>query len=173
MKPDYLVFLLLYLVGLSVRHGYERLKESGRVNSKNRAVFFYVFAAMCMMWAGWFEMCPLDPFHLIFPAGVRWTAFAAVLLGFVLAVGSFLQLRGVENIDRLVMSGLYSKVRHPMYTGFILWVSGWVVYHGAVASLLPGIAGILSILHWQRLEEKSLESRYGEAYGQYRTRTWF
>lgn len=173
LNPDYLGFLLLYLVGLSLRHGYERLKESGRVNSRNRVVFLVVFAAMCMMWAGWFEMCPLDPFPVVPPAGVRWVAFGAVLLGFGLAVGSFLQLRGVENIDRLVSTGLYSKVRHPMYSGFILWIVGWVVYHGAVISLVPGIAGILSIFYWQRLEEASLESRYGETYRRYRTGTWF
>jgi protein-S-isoprenylcysteine O-methyltransferase Ste14 len=173
MNPEYFIFLGLYLVGLGVRHGYEQLKKSGRVNSRNKFVFMAVFAAMCLMWAGWFQMCSLDPFPLVPPAIVRRVAFGLVLLGFVLAIGSFFQLRGVENIDRLVSSGLYSKVRHPMYAGFILWIIGWVVYQGAAASAVPGLAGILSILYWQRLEEALLELQYGETYKQYRTKTWF
>jgi hypothetical protein len=125
-----------------------------------------------MMWAGWFEMCPRDPFPVARPEGVRWAAFGAVLLGFGLAVGSLLQLRGVENIERLVTTGLYSKVRHPMYAGFILWIMGWAMYHGALISLVPGLAGIVSIFYWQRLEEASLELRYGETYRRYRAGTW-
>jgi protein-S-isoprenylcysteine O-methyltransferase Ste14 len=161
------------LLGLILRYGYEVLKKTGRLDSRNRVVFSSIFAAMCMMWAGWFNMCALDPFRLALPAGVRWAGFGAVVLGFGLAIGSFLQLRGVENIDRLVSTGLYSRLRHPMYAGFSLWIVGWVVYHGAVASLVPGLAGIGSIVCWQRLEEKSLESRYGEAYRLYQRRTWF
>ena len=173
LKSDYLLLLLLYLAGLCIRHAYEQLKKSGKVDSKNKIVFAGVFAAMCMLWAGWFEMCPRDPFPVVAPEGVRWAAFGAVLLGFGLAVGSLLQLRGVENIERLVTTGLYSKIRHPMYAGFILWIMGWVMYHGAIISLVPGLAGIVSILYWQRLEEASLELRYGETYRRYRAGTWF
>jgi hypothetical protein len=46
MNPEYLTFLGLYLLSLSIRHGYERLKESGRVNSRNKSVFIAVFAGM-------------------------------------------------------------------------------------------------------------------------------
>jgi protein-S-isoprenylcysteine O-methyltransferase Ste14 len=51
-----------------------------------------------------------------------------------------------------------------MYTGFILWILGWAVYHGAMISLVIGLAGIGSIFYWQRLEDGSLESRFGDAY---------
>jgi len=51
-----------------------------------------------------------------------------------------------------------------MYTGFILWILGWAVYHSALISLLAGFIGIGNILYWQRLEEEELESRYREVY---------
>jgi protein-S-isoprenylcysteine O-methyltransferase Ste14 len=60
-----------------------------------------------------------------------------------------------------------------MYTGFILWIVGWAVYHGAAVSLAAGLAALASILHWRRLEEADLEARYGEAYRAYRRGTWF
>lgn len=43
-------------------------------------------------------------------------------LALVLAIGGLVQLRGLENIDHLVTTGLYSRIRHPMYVGFILFL---------------------------------------------------
>jgi len=76
------------------------------------------------------------------------------------------------------MSGLseareVSRLRHPMYTGFILWIVSWARFHGAAISLLPGLLGIVNVLHWRRLEEEKLESAYGESYRAYRRSTWF
>jgi protein-S-isoprenylcysteine O-methyltransferase Ste14 len=59
-----------------------------------------------------------------------------------LAVGALIQLRGVENIKHMVTAGLFRKIRHPMYTGFILWIFGWSVYHGALLSLAIGLFGV-------------------------------
>jgi protein-S-isoprenylcysteine O-methyltransferase Ste14 len=84
-----------------------------------------------------------------------------------------IQLRGVENIDNLVTNGLFSKLRHPMYLGFIFWIIGWVIYHGAVLSLFLGLIAIGNIIYWQKLEEKELESKYGEVYLKYKDSTWF
>ena len=90
-----------------------------------------------------------------------------------LVVGSVIQLRGVENINRLVTTGLYAKVRHPFYLGFLFLMLGAVVYYGALLSLLPGLLGVAVILYWQRLEEEALEAQHGEAYREYRKQTWF
>jgi protein-S-isoprenylcysteine O-methyltransferase Ste14 len=172
MNTDYLVFLSLYLSSLIVRTGYELLKKAGRVNPKSRIVFAAVFTVMCLMWVSWFGLCPLDPFRFALPDLLRWMALGAVIAGFGLVIGGVLQLRGLENIGHLVTSGLYSKLRHPMYTGFILWILGWAVYHGAVVSLVVGCVGIGNILYWRRLEEDNLESRYGQEYREYRRGTW-
>jgi protein-S-isoprenylcysteine O-methyltransferase Ste14 len=173
MDSEYLVFLILHLAGLTVRNIYEALKKAGRVDSRNKLVFAVVFAAMCLMWAGWFEMCKLDPLKMTLPAPVHFTGLLLVVVGFILTVTSLIQLKGLENIDTMVSSGLFSKIRHPMYTGFIFWILGWAAYHGAALSLAVGLAGIGSILYWQRLEDLSLETRFGEAYRRYRKGTWF
>jgi protein-S-isoprenylcysteine O-methyltransferase Ste14 len=60
-----------------------------------------------------------------------------------------------------------------MYTGFVLWILGWSIYHGAIASLAVGLMGIANILYWRRLEDARLLARYGEAYQRYRLATWF
>jgi protein-S-isoprenylcysteine O-methyltransferase Ste14 len=125
------------------------------------------------MWVSWFNMAPLDSWHLALPSIVRWIGLGVVIVGMGLAVGAFIQLRGLENIDHLVTAGLFSKLRHPMYTGFVLWILGWAVFHDAVTSLIVGFVGIGNILYWRRLEDENLENMYGESYRKYRQETWF
>ena len=173
MDTSFLVFLGLCVMGLVIRTIYELLKKAGRLNPKNKAVFTVVFVAMCMMLTSWFILCPSDPFHILLPDIARWIGLGMLIVGLGLAVGAFLQLRGLENINHLVTNGLFSKIRHPMYTGFILWIMGWVIYYGAVVSLVVGLVCIANILYWQRLEEEKLVSDFGEDYRRYRLGTWF
>jgi protein-S-isoprenylcysteine O-methyltransferase Ste14 len=173
MITDYLVFVCLYLGGLIVRTSYERLKKAGKVDRKSKITFSIVFAAMCLLWASWFSLCSLDPLRIAVPALARWVALGMFLIGLGLSIGGLFQLRGLENINRLSTTGLFRKLRHPIYTGFILWILSWAIYHGAVISLIFGIVGIGNVMYWQRLEEDSLEIRYGEEYRRYRQGTWF
>ncbi len=169
----FVVFVALFLVGLTIRVVYERLKSAHKVDQANRAVFLVVLSGMMVFWVSWFAMCPQDPVRLPLPDAVRWTGLALVVLGWVLSLGALAQLRGVENIDHLVTNGLFSRLRHPMYTGFVLWIVGWATFHGAAASLLPGLLGVVNVQHWRRLEDRHLEAAYGDAYREYRKATWF
>jgi protein-S-isoprenylcysteine O-methyltransferase Ste14 len=173
LSASFLLFVALFLVGLTIRGAYERLRKARKVEEGNRRAFLVVLAGMAMLWIGWFAMCPQDPVPLPVPDAGRWAGLGLVILGWVLALGALGQLRGVENIDHLVTTGLFARLRHPMYTGFVLWIVGWATFHGAAASLLPGLLGIASVQHWRHLEELKLESTYGDAYRDYRRSTWF
>jgi protein-S-isoprenylcysteine O-methyltransferase Ste14 len=173
MMTEYLLFASLHVSCLIIRAGYEMLKKAGRLNPKNSVIFAMIFAVMCLLWVSWFSMCPVDPVHASLPGIVRWLGFVTFIAGMVLAVGAMVQLRGVENIDHLVSTGLYSKIRHPMYAGFILWILGWATFHGAVVSLVIGCVSIANILYWRGLEEAHLQASYGEKYVEYRRGTWF
>ena len=173
MNTDYLLFLGLYLFSLVIRTSYELVKKAGRVNPKDTMVFAVILVVMCVMWATWFGLCPLDPLRLPLPEGVRWLGLGVLIVGLGLSIGALAQLKGVENINHLVTAGLFRTIRHPMYTGFILWIFGWAIYHGALLSLIVGFVGIGNILYWQRIEEADLEKHYGEKYRRYRKETWF
>jgi protein-S-isoprenylcysteine O-methyltransferase Ste14 len=164
---------IVFLLCLFIRTGYELLKEAGKINPESKPIFAIILAVMCALWVSWFTLCPRDAFHVAVPNAVRWGGFVLFAIGMVLAVGALIQLRGVENIDHLVATGLFAKIRHPMYTGFVLWILGWSIYHGAIASLAVGLVGIANILYWRRLEEERLLARYGDTYRNYRMKTWF
>jgi protein-S-isoprenylcysteine O-methyltransferase Ste14 len=173
MKGSYFAVVVLNLAALAVRTSYELLKRAGRLDPKSRAIFTLILLDMIMLWASWFALCPMDPLRLVLPRVVRWAGLAVLAGGLVLAVGALIQLGGVENIDHLVTTGFFSRVRHPMYLGFITWILGWALFQGAVVSLAVGLAGVGNILFWRHLEEQYLESCYGEAYRAYRATTWF
>lgn len=72
----------------------------------------------------------------------------------------------------LVTSGIYEKVRHPMYSAFWLWA---VAQPFLLANWVAGLAGIVGFgtLFFLRVgqEEKMMEQQFGEAYRQYCART--
>jgi protein-S-isoprenylcysteine O-methyltransferase Ste14 len=173
MNTAYPVFLGICLTGMAVRTIYELLKISGRVNQNNKAAIAIVFLAMCMMLSSWCFMCPLDPWRIGLPFIVKLSGLGMLITGLGIALGGLIQLRGVENIDHLVTGGIFSRIRHPMYTGFILWILGWVIYYGAIVSLIVALVCIGNILYLRRIEEENLLSAYGEAYLTYRAKTWF
>ena len=172
VSTTFLILAALFLMSLAVRLVFELLKETRKTDPTSRPVFILIFLAMCVLWASWFNLCEEDPMPLNLPDPIRWFGMAVVGVGMVLAVGAFIQLRGLENIDHLVTRGLFGKIRHPMYAGFICWIVGWSIYHGAVISFLIGIPALLSVLWWRRLEERRLEVQFGEAYREYRRTTW-
>lgn len=171
MDSTYLVVAGLCLMGVAIRTSYELLKKAGRVDTGSKPIFAVVFAAMCVMLASWPAMCPLDPWRIALPGVARPMGLGLATAGGALAIGGLVQLRGLEDVDHLVTTGLFSWLRHPMYVGFILWILGWVVRDGAVVSLAVGLVCVANILLWRRLEEIALESRFGEDYRAYRRGT--
>lgn len=79
----------------------------------------------------------------------------------------------LKEDHRLVTTGIYGRVRHPMYTAFWLMAV-------AQALLLPnwfaGLAGIVGFgtLFFLRVgpEERMMEAAFGEEYRAYKRRTW-
>ncbi len=173
MDPAFLIPAILFFFCNGIRSVYEFLKEARRIDPESKPVFLVILSVMLILWISWFTLCPLDPCRITLPETLRWLGLGLFVLGTTLAVGALFQLRGVENIDHLVTTGLFKKIRHPMYTGFILWIVGWSVYHGAILSLGIGIVGIADILWWRHLEDIRLQAQFGSAYQQYRLTTWF
>jgi len=173
MNIDYSILAIVFVTCLAIRGGYEMLKEMHKINPESKPIFAVILTVMLILWLSWFRLCPLDPFQSELPESIRWFGLAVFILGLVLAVGALIQLRGVENINHLVTTGLFKKIRHPMYVGFIAWILGWSLFHSAIVSLAIGVVSILSILWWRHLEEVRLRVQFGNAYEQYRLTTWF
>jgi protein-S-isoprenylcysteine O-methyltransferase Ste14 len=88
-----------------------------------------------------------------------------------LQLGSAFSFRA--RADHLVTTGLYSRIRHPVYLfGSIAGLAAvaalqvwWIL---ALSVLLEGLT-VMRALH----EDKLLGSAFGEEYQRYREQTWF
>ena len=73
----------------------------------------------------------------------------------------------------LVTRGIYSKIRNPIYVFSSLFILGLILYSGRLA-LLAVFAIILPLQIIRILaEQKVLEAKFGDAYRDYKKRTWF
>ena len=72
--------------------------------------------------------------------------------------------------QKLVVTGIRTQVRHPIYLGHLCEVFGWSVGTGSFATitllLFAAITGAIMI----RKEDAELEARFGDVYRQYRDR---
>ena len=95
-------------------------------------------------------------------------------------IGSYVALAGVlefkrhqttvdpihpESASQIVVSGIYSKTRNPMYVGFVLILAGWCLALGVMQALwvLPVYVLYLTKLQIEP-EERILLDKYGESF---------
>jgi protein-S-isoprenylcysteine O-methyltransferase Ste14 len=110
---------------------------------------------------------------------VVWAGIAIMLAGFVLRHWSIMILGKyfrttieLEAIHKVVQTGPYKYIRHPSYSGIILFFVGYSLAAGnwislIVAILLPTAA----LLHRIRIEEVALVQGMGDEYREYQKKT--
>jgi protein-S-isoprenylcysteine O-methyltransferase Ste14 len=73
----------------------------------------------------------------------------------------------------LVTSGLYSRIRNPIYIFGSLFILGVIIWTGR-PWLLLGFAAIIPMqIYRSRKESEALESKFGDEYREYKRSTWF
>jgi protein-S-isoprenylcysteine O-methyltransferase Ste14 len=113
-----------------------------------------------------------DPFNVSINNWIKYSGLFLHIIGLILFISSVIKLKGFSDKNKLKQNGLYFKIRHPMYYGLILWMTGISIYNAALLTLLISIVFILNILFWRALEEKVLERKF-ENYKEYKKNTWF
>ena len=112
-----------------------------------------------------------DPYRMNLPSWARYTGLAFFIIGVCFFIFSHLKIRGQET-DKLTTTGIYSKIRHPMYLGFIIWIIGFPIFTNAAFTLASAIIWVPHILYWRSSEERQLVKKYKD-YQDYKKRTWF
>lgn len=171
-NQTFLVLIFLCLITHSIRTVYEILKHKKIVESSN-LTFVIIFLNMFVLWISWFVLCSIDIFRINLPDIVRFFGFLLFLIGIIIFLTALFTIKTLENYTGdLITKGIYSKIRHPMYSGFIFWSIGIPIYYGAVFSFILSFLFIANILFWRYLEEIELEKRF-PGYKNYKTKTLF
>lgn len=78
----------------------------------------------------------------------------------------------IKDSHRLITSGVYERVRHPMYSAFFLWALAQALL---LPNLLAGLSGLVGfgILFFFRVgrEEEMMRAAFGAEYEAYAART--
>lgn len=75
-----------------------------------------------------------------------------------------------EKIKKLVTTGIFSRVRHPMYSSLVFVILGMTVATGVTLMLIPALVlSVLTVLTAFK-EERFLSSKFGNQYNDYMKR---
>ncbi|WP_375579697.1 isoprenylcysteine carboxylmethyltransferase family protein [Marivirga tractuosa] len=86
---------------------------------------------------------------------------------------SFSEFMGIkpEQKQTLITSGIYARMRHPLYTALILGILGFVIFSPTYTNLLHAICILIYLLIGIHYEEIRLIAHFGDKYKEYKKRT--
>ena len=124
----------------------------------------------------------LMPFLVVHFWGPPWTALriAGVAVGvpcFLLLALARVQLGRAFSVQAkastLVTSGLYSRIRNPIYVFGGLAIAGFMLWAQMPWMLLIFVIIIPMQIWRSRVEARVLEEKFGAEYLEYKKKTWF
>ncbi len=125
-------------------------------------------------WSGWLGV------QLIGGGWVRfWIAVALIIAGLGLAIWARRALGGnwsgavtVKQGHELVKEGPYRRIRHPIYSGVLLMILGTGLASGQAHGLVAFAIALICLYLKARVEERWMESEFGQLYVDYRRTSW-
>ncbi len=155
-----------------IRAIYEILKHK-KIITPNRISFVIIFTNMALLWTSWFMLCKADGSKIYLPELINYSGLLLVIIGLACFLTALFTIKTLESYTGgLITKGIYAKIRHPMYLGFILWLIGFPIFNEAVYSFFISLPFTANVLFWRHLEENELEDRFLD-YKDYKKKTFF
>jgi protein-S-isoprenylcysteine O-methyltransferase Ste14 len=151
---------------------YEILKHK-KIIKANQITLVIIFTNMALLWGSWILLCVNDMHRIELASIIRYAGISLVGIGLVIFLMALFIIKTFESYEGdLITKGIFSKIRHPMYLGFILWLIGLPIYFGALYALILAFVFIANVLFWRYLEEQELVERFS-SYRDYKKTTIF
>jgi protein-S-isoprenylcysteine O-methyltransferase Ste14 len=80
------------------------------------------------------------------------------------------ELNPQAHEQRLIMTGMHARIRHPIYLAHFVMLTAWTLGSGTVAMFGLWLFAVVSGAIMIRMEDMELEQRFGEEFREYRRR---
>lgn len=119
---------------------------------------------------GWASIYYSVRFHLVLPQNfaIRILGLLLVAVGIIVRVMAFKEIRCTHRIDKLVSSGIYGRVRNPVYLAFLLIIAGFTVLSSAYLAYPWLLLSALVLVWMAKKEEADLEKAFGNDFMLYK-----
>jgi protein-S-isoprenylcysteine O-methyltransferase Ste14 len=111
------------------------------------------------MMFGWRANPHAGPFHL--------ASFAFIGGGFILISAGWSVLYQAQRQHALATTGVYSRIRHPQYVGFVLVMFGFLLQWPTLLTLAMFPVLVFMYARLARAEEREALAKFGPAYERY------
>jgi protein-S-isoprenylcysteine O-methyltransferase Ste14 len=171
-KNPFLLLVIICTTTHIIRTIYEVLKHK-KIIIPNKVSFVLMFTNMLLLWVSWVLLCRFDNHRIDLPVFILILGTVISFLGLIFFLTALFTIKTLESYEGdLITSGIYRKIRHPMYLGFIFWLVGFPVMFGSPFSFIFSLIFICNILFWRHLEEKELVERF-PSYLDYKSKSIF
>lgn len=131
--------------------------------------FESIFILVLMNYRVWFHN-PLSIFQII-----SWilliVSLWAVITGYLLLKRKGDPTINFENTSKLVKSGIYGYIRHPLYFSVFLLGTGIVLKDPGKIQIILGFVNLVAVYFTARIEEHEMIEKFGDEYRYYMKET--
>ncbi len=142
----------------------------------------WIFLPLSLVTLAFAYLPPYADRHDLFTVdgdGVRYLGLTLYILGGGLRTWAiwtlgrrFSGLVAIQKNHHLETHGVYAIIRHPSYLGAILAMTGWTLVFRSLLVLVLVPILIWIVIARIQAEERLLAAQFGQAYADYRRRTW-
>jgi protein-S-isoprenylcysteine O-methyltransferase Ste14 len=138
---------------------------AGWLQSHNPGVNWFSHDAghLLEMMFGWRVNPHFGPFHM--------ASFVLIGAGFWMISVGWAVLHAAQQRGAMATTGIYERLRHPQYVGFILILTGFLLQWPTLLTLAMYPVLVVMYVRLARHEEKAAIAEFGDAYRGYMGRT--
>jgi protein-S-isoprenylcysteine O-methyltransferase Ste14 len=174
LKITWAIFAIVWIIGaFTSKRSVRRQSWASRFGMVGLAILEYLLLLWAVSYFG-FAYRRFLPDSAIY----LWIGLFMTVAGVMLAIWARATLgrnwSGIVTVKqnhKLIRTGPYALVRHPIYTGVTFAVFGTAIFDGEIRSIVLIVAMLSVFIHKMKIEEQFMTEQFGSEYASYQQKT--